>query len=386
MSDTPVYECGACGATAPTTTPLWRCPSCNGPLLLSRGAGLTRAQIRGDDASLWRYASAIRAGQPDGGARVTLGEGLTPLVPGEVDGCPVRFKLECLMPTGSFKDRGTTVMLSYLKARGVPALLEDSSGNAGASIAHYAAAAGIDCTIFVPAAAPRAKIVQIAASGAKVEAVPGTRQDVADRALAASATAFYASHNWQAYFIEGTKTLAFELWEQLGFRAPDNIVVPIGYGSNILGCERGFAELIAAGARLDMPRLFAVQAENCAPFLATWRAGGRAGAATLPAFDIKPTVADGIASQRPVRLNAVLDAVRESGGAVVGAPEAEIAGAVRALGRRGLFVEPTSATALVALQRLIADGTITADQTTIVVLTGHGLKAAPVIGDLLGLA
>jgi threonine synthase len=377
MTSDPVYECGACGTTAPVATPLWRCPACQGPLLLSRGAGLRRDQIRAELASLWRYGAAIRVPSP----RVSLGEGLTPLVPGEVEGCPVLFKLECLMPTGSFKDRGTAVMMNYLLDRKVPSLLEDSSGNAGASIAHYAAAAGIACTIFVPAAAPRAKIVQIAASGARVVAVPGTRQDVADQALAAAATTFYASHNWQPYFIEGTKTLAFELWEQLGFRAPDNIVVPVGYGSNILGCDLGFAELRAAGAPGRASRLFAVQAENCAPFLATWRAGGDAPAA----FDVKPTVADGIASQRPVRLKEVLGAIRASGGAVVGAPEAEIAGAVRALGARGLFVEPTSATALVALKRLIADGTIARDQTTVVVLTGHGLKAAPTIGDLLGI-
>src|SRR5260221_5547190 len=183
------YEC-ACGTTALVDTALWRCPHCNGPLLLSRGAGLTRTQIRADVASLWRYGAAIRVPGP----RVTLGEGLTPLVPGEVDGCPVRFKLECLMPTGSFKDRGTAVMINYLDDRGVRAILEDSSGNAGASIAHYAAAAGIACTIFVPAAAPRAKIVQIAAPRARVAAGPGTRQDVADRALAAAAAAVNATH------------------------------------------------------------------------------------------------------------------------------------------------------------------------------------------------
>jgi threonine synthase len=211
--------------------------------------------------------------------------------------------------------------------------------------------------------------------------IEGSRQDVADKALETAASIFYASHNWQPFFIEGTKTLAFELWEQLGFRAPDNIVVPTGYGSNILGCALGFAELRAAGALDRSPRLFAVQAENCGPFLAAWRAGRD----TLAPFDIKPTVADGIASQRPIRMTEVMTAIRESGGAVAGAPESEIAGAVLALGKRGLFVEPTSATALVALSRLIDEGRISRDETTVVILTGSGLKAAPVIGDLLGI-
>jgi threonine synthase len=377
MSPDPVYECGGCGATVATTEALWRCPTCRAPMLLSRGAGLRRDQIRSEIGSLWRYGAAIRVPGP----RVSLGEGWTPLVPGEVDRCPVQFKLEFLMPTGSFKDRGTAVMMNHLLDRRVTNLLEDSSGNAGASIAHYAAAAGISCTIYVPAAAPRAKIVQIAASAAHVVPIPGSRQDVADKALETAASIFYASHNWQPFFIEGTKTLAFELWEQLGFRAPDNIVVPCGYGSNILGCALGFAELRAAGVVDRTPRLFAVQAENCAPFLAAWQAGSDA---PVP-FDVTPTVADGIAAQRPVRLKEVLTAVRESGGTVIGARESEIAGALLALGKRGLFVEPTSATALVALSRLIDEGRISRGETTIVILTGSGLKAAPVIGDLLGI-
>jgi threonine synthase len=372
MNTTMQYECPACGAKAPIAEPLWRCPSCKGPLGLSPGLGLRRDRIRSELRSLWRYGAALGVAEP----RITLGEGWTPLVAGEWEGRKIHFKLEFLMPTGSFKDRGTAVMINYLAERNVKSLLEDSSGNAGASIAHYSAAAGIAATIFVPAAAPRAKIVQIAASGARVVKVPGTRQDVADKALEAAASIFYASHNWQPFFTEGTQTLAFEIWEQLGFRAPDNIVVPLGYGSNILGCERGFRALMTSGEVKRMPRLFGVQAENCAPFLA---------AQNGTTFEPKPTAADGIASQKPVRTKQVLAAIASSGGAVVGAPESEIAGALRAFGRRGLFVEPTSATAGVALSRLFAEGRIGRDETTIVVLTGNGLKAAPVVGDLLGI-
>jgi threonine synthase len=365
------YECTACEHNAPVESPLWRCPQCGGALSLSLGPGLRRDRIQRDERSLWRYAAAIAVDK-----RVSLGEGCTPLIPGEWDGAPVQFKLEFTMPTGSFKDRGTAVMMSYLAARNVRSILEDSSGNAGASIAHYAAAAGLEATIFVPEAAPRAKIVQIAASGAKVVPIPGTRQDVADAALEASKNIFYASHNWQAYFAEGTKTLAYELWEQLGFRPPDNIVVPLGYGANIVGCDRGFRELERAGEIKRLPRLFGVQAENCAPILA---------AQDGTAFEARPTVADGIASQKPVRMEEVLGAIRRSGGAVVGAPEAEIVGALRALGRKGLFVEPTSATVGVALSRLLRERRIGRDETTVVVLTGSGLKAATVIGDLLGI-
>jgi threonine synthase len=306
---------------------------------------------------------------------VSLGEGWTPLVERDWMGARVLFKLESQMPTGSFKDRGTAVMLNHLIEVGVGPIHEDSSGNAGSSIATYAAAAGLACRIYVPATAPRGKIVQIAASGAEIRVIPGTRQDVTEAALAAVATSFYASHNWQPYFIEGTKTLAYELWEQLGFRVPDNILVPTGYGSNILGLDRGFDELMRRGEIARMPRLFAVQAENCAAFAAAW--------SNTP-FASGPTIADGIATVRPVRTAEVLAALRRSRGGVVAVPEAEIAPALRALGRRGLFVEPTAATAGAALSQLLRNGTIRADETTVIVLTGHGLKATDTIGELLG--
>jgi threonine synthase len=273
-------------------------------------------------------------------------------------------------------------MLNHLLEVGVGLIHEDSSGNAGGSIATYAAAAGIPCRIYVPASAPRAKLVQIAASGADVRPIPGTRQNVTEAALAAVGDSFYASHNWQPFFIEGTKTLAFELWERLGFRAPDNVIVPTGYGSNILGLDRGFDELERGGEIATRPRLFAVQAANCAAFAAAWSAG----ADHFVAFRAKPTVADGIATQKPVRMAEVLSAVHRSRGGVVAVDEDEIAPALAALGRLGLFVEPTAATAGAALTRLLSDGTIKADQTTVAVLTGSGLKAADRIGELLGIA
>ena len=370
------YVCPTCGRVYLADRPLWRC-DCGGHLNLAPGRGFGRSEIGTTDASLWRYAAALALSGPP---RVSLGEGWTPLVLRDWQGAKIHFKLELQMPTGSFKDRGTTVMMNHLLEVGVGPIHEDSSGNAGASIATYAAAAGIACRIYVPATAPRAKLVQIAASGADVRAIPGTRQDVTEAALAAAVgESFYASHNWQPFFIEGTKTLAFELWEQLGFEVPDNILVPTGYGSNILGLERGLDELEKAGEIAARPRLFAVQAANCGAFAAAWSAG----ADRFVPFAAQPTVADGIATPKPVRVTEVLAALRRSRGGVVAVAEEEIAPALAALGRLGLFVEPTAATAGAALTRLLSDGTITADQTTVAVLTGSGLKAADRIGELL---
>jgi threonine synthase len=370
------YRCPGCGIRITADRPIWRC-TCGSHLNLEPGRGLVREQIEPGQASLWRYAAALTLSAPP---RVSLGEGWTPLVERRWSGMPVYFKLESQMPTGSFKDRGTAVMLNHLIEVGVGRIHEDSSGNAGASLATYAAAAGLACHIYVPATAPRGKIVQIAATGADVRAIPGSREDVTAAAQAATGDSFYASHNWQPFFIEGTKTLAYELWEQFGFKLPDNILVPTGYGSNILGLARGFGELSRRGEIITRPRLFAVQAANCAAFAAAWAAEANNYVPFTPAA----TVADGIATLRPVRAAEVLLALRRSRGGVIAVPEAEIGPALEALGRLGLFVEPTAATAGAALSQLLRAGTIRPDETTVVVLTGHGLKATDAIGELLG--
>jgi threonine synthase len=366
------------GQTYPLSEARWRAD--NGHYLnLAPGRGITRRDIDPAQRSIWRYARGLLIGAEHA---VSLGEGWTPLLPGQWHGAPVQYKLEFMMPTGSFKDRGTTVLVSYLKSRGVRRVLEDSSGNAGASLAAYAAAAGLACRILVPETASYPKIAQIAACGAEVVTIKGSRQDVAEAALAQSADIFYASHNWQPFFVEGTKTLAWELWEQGGFRAPDNLVVPLGYGSNVLGAERGFDELVRAGEITRRPRLFGVQAARCAPYAAAFRAGVE----HLVAAEIAPTVAEGIATPRPTRVAEVLRAVRDTGGTIVAVEEAEIVAALAELARLGLYVEPTAAAAAAGLTRLLASGVIRPQEQTVLVLTGTGLKASATIGDLLKLA
>jgi threonine synthase len=372
------YVDSSTGRTYPLTEARWRADSGH-HLNLLPGPGLRRGDIDGARRSVWRYASALLVGAEHA---VSLGEGWTPLLPGRWGGAAVLYKLEFTMPTGSFKDRGMTVLVSYLKSRGVERVLEDSSGNAGASLSAYAAAAGMRCRVLVPETASYPKIAQIAACGAEVVAVAGSRQDVAEAALRQSAEIFYASHNWQPFFLEGTKTLAYELWEQLGFRPPDNVVVPLGYGSNVLGADRGFAELLRSGEIVRRPRLFGVQAARCAPLEAAFRAGAEG---LVPAAT-GPTIAEGIATARPTRVAEVLRAVRESGGAVVAVEEAEIVQALRDLAGQGLYVEPTSAAAAAGLTRLAAAGTIGPGETTVLVLTGSGLKASAAIGELLGLS
>src|SRR3984957_16549924 len=362
------------GATFPLDTPRW-CGDLHAPLLLTTLPGITRAQIDTSTRSLWRYRAALPMQVAD---PITMGEGCTPLLSRTLHGATALLKCEWFMPTGSFKDRGASVMLSLLRAQGVRAVLEDSSGNGGAAIAAYAAAGGMQATIMAPDSTSPAKTVQMRAHGATVELIPGSRQAPADAAVQRSETIFYPSHNWHPFFLHGTKTLAYELWEDLGFRAPDNVIVPCGAGSNVLGCEIGFSELLHAGEIEAPPRLFAVQPANCGPIAATFLAG----AETQVKTEIRPTIAEGTAIAAPIRLHEVLGALRETGGGAVMLTEAEIAAATLDLARSGIYVEPTAAQPAAALAKLLASGAITPEQTTVLVLTGSGLKATPRIADL----
>jgi threonine synthase len=363
------------GETYPLDVPRWQAPD-GSPLLLTPLPGITRTAIATADNSLWRYRAALPVPVA---APISMGEGRTPLVARTIHGAEALLKCEFQMPTGSFKDRGASVMLSLLRAQGIGAVLEDSSGNGGAAVAAYAAAGGLRATIMTPASTSPAKTVQMRACGAMVELVPGSRQDTADAAVRRAAEIFYASHNWHPFFLHGTKTLAYELWEDLGFAAPDNVIVPCGAGSNVLGCGIGFAELLRAGEIAALPRIFAAQPANCAPIAAAFQEG----ALTAVEVAVAPTIAEGTAIARPVRLAEVLGTLRETEGGAVMLSEAEIAAAVFTLARLGLYVEPTCAQVVPAFARLLESGAITPEQRTVLVLTGSGLKATSRIADLL---
>ena len=363
------------GALYPLDLPRW-CGDEGGPLLLTPGPGLGRDEIERGARSLWRYRAALAG---DIAAPITMGEGCTPLVERAWGELRPRFKCEWFSPTGSFKDRGACVMLSFLRQIGVTAVLEDSSGNGGAAIAGYGAAGGVGVKVLAPAYTSPAKIAQVRAYGAEVELVEGPREASQAEAIRQSSKIFYASHNWQPFFLEGTKTLAYELWEDFGFEAPDAVIVPVGAGSLLLGLFFGFRELLGAGQIKRLPKLFAAQPLNCAPVAASFAAGVEGPVA----FEARPTVAEGAAIKAPLRLTQMLQALRESGGAAVAIPEPDIVATLRRLAGQGLFVEPTAATAAAALDRLAAQRRIDSRERVVVVLSGTGLKAASTVAELL---
>jgi threonine synthase len=356
-------------------TPIWRSPNGN-PLMLSRLQGIQKSDIVTSTRSIWRYRKAFPL---DVSEPISMGEGCSPLINTNYGGVPCSFKLEWFSPTGSFKDRGTSVMLSMLRQQGIQSVLEDSSGNGGSSVAGYGAAGGMKVKVLVPASSSTAKIAQVKAYGAEVELIPGPREATEAAAIEQSSNYFYASHNWHPFFLQGTKTLGYELWEDCGFRAPDNIIIPASAGSNLLGCHIAFTELKSSGEIDKLPRLFASQPENCSPLHASFQAG----ADDYVDSNFLPTVAEGTAIKRPIRLLEMLNAIRESGGGTIAVDETEIIEASLNLARQGLYTEPTSAHAAAAVSKLIESGAINPSEQTVVILTGTGLKTTQFYEDNL---
>ncbi|VIO67335.1 threonine synthase [Bradyrhizobium ivorense] len=363
------------GKLYPLEVPRW-CSDEGKPLLVTELAGISRDEIDRSTRSLWRYRAAlpVEIRQP-----ITMGEGCTPLVEKAWGDLRPQFKLEWFNPTASFKDRGTTVMLSLLRQLGVDAVLEDSSGNGGASVSAYGAAGGMRVKILAPATTSPMKVAQMHAFGAEVQLVEGPREESEAEAIRQSKQIFYSSHNWQPFFLQGTKSLAYEIWEDCGFTAPDNIVMPVGAGSSLLGCYIGFKELLAAGQITRLPRLFASQPQNCSPVDASFTAG----VDTPVTREVHKTIAEGTAIKHPLRLKQMIAALRESGGGTVAIPEDGIVAALKRMAHTGLFVEPTSASAAASLDVLAQRGAIRPAERTVVIISGTGIKAASLITELL---
>lgn len=355
-------RCARCHQTAPYDPRNWRCP-CGGPWEPLRPLPFDPRAIRPRRPGIWRYADLW----PFPGDPITLGEGWTPLIPLPSIHPALWVKLDYLMPTGSYKDRGTATGLNALRALGVDRVMDDSSGNAGASLAAYAARGGLAATLFAPAHASPGKKRQIRAMGAQLVEVPGPRAQ-ATLALqqALEAGGIYASHVYNPFVLLGLAAAAWEIWEQLG-RAPDAVVTPLGHGMLFLGLWLGFEALQAAGVIEGLPRLYGVQAAACAPLAQAFAAG----AAEPVPVEEGETIAEGVRIAAPPRGREVLEAARATGGATLAVPEEAIRIAQETLARNGLFVEPTGALAMAAWPRILRPG----DRAVVLMLTGSGLKS-----------
>ena len=361
MADPTPLVCPACGTEY---VDRWRC-DCGHPLAfaqqpLPEGPAPDPAAFDTREG-LWSFDEFLPVEK-----RVSLGEGMTPLQ--RAPGWDAEFKLEYVFPTGSFKDRGATATVSRALELGVSRVVDDSSGNAGAAIATYAARAGIDAEIYVPASVKQSKLRAIEAAGATPVRIEGSRQDVTDACVEAAvgedAAAWYASHAWNPAFFAGTATVAYETALQRDWDVPDAVVTPLGHGTLFLGAYRGFRALKEAGWTDSMPRMYGAQAAGYAPI-----------AAELHDLETgENDVADGIQIRDPVQKEAILEAIRETGGDAIALPEAPVADELRELHAAGFYTEPTCAVAPAALREYRERGDIDEGEDVVVPLTGSGLK------------
>jgi threonine synthase len=361
-------RCTNCRRAYPDEGAPYRCPVCGGHYDFDPFPPYDQVSVLKDRPGIWRYEAML--GLPPGSPEVSLGEGNTPLIWGLAHGQQAAFKLEFCNPTGSFKDRGSASLVSFLRSRGVTDVVEDSSGNAGASLAAYGARSGLRATVFTPESSSGPKQAQIKAYGAEITRVPGPRSSATEAVRkAAEQGMVFASHAYLPFNLPGYATLAYELYEQLG-AAPGAVILPAGQGGLLLGVGRGFKALQQAGLIDRLPSLVGVQARACAPLWALFSYGLDG----LNWVTEGTSAAEGVCVSYPVRGDEVLRMVEETEGIFVAVDEEQIGPARDELSRQGLYVEATSAIVWAAHAQLADQQELHSHGPVVMVLTGSGLK------------
>ena len=385
MSRVIYLECTKCAAQFPADVPQNVCPQDGGILfprydLQSLKQNFNPQALHGREASLWRYREVLPDVEP-----ITLGEGFTPLLPSR-EFPNVWIKDEGLNPTGSFKARGITVAISVAKAVGVKKLAMPSAGNAGSALAAYAAAAGLEAHIFMPQDVPLANRIECEAYGAKVTLVNGLISDCA-RIVAERKKQedwFDFSTLKEPYRVEGKKTMAYELFEQLSGKLPDAVIFPSGGGVGIIGMWKAFEEMEQLGwlsgnkEVAKRPGMIAVQAEGCAPIVKAWDEGKP----TVEMWKDASTLAAGLRVPRPYGDYLVLDILNRSHGTAVAVSDDEIKHAFHHWARtEGIFAAPEGAASLAAYRKLRFSGFLSENARVVLFNTGTGLKYLDVLNQ-----
>ena len=385
MSRVAYLECTKCGAHLSADIPQNVCPQDGGTLFARYDLQALKQNFKpeslcGRDATLWRYREVLPGVEP-----VTLGEGFTPLLPSR-EFPNVWIKDEGLNPTGSFKARGITVAISVAKALGLKKLAMPSAGNAGSALAAYAAAAGLEAHIFMPQDVPLANRIECEAYGARVTLVNGLISDCARIVSEREEEEgwFDFSTLKEPYRVEGKKTMAYELFEQLGGQLPDAVIFPSGGGVGIIGMWKAFEEmeqlawLDASDGRGKRPRMIVVQAEGCSPIVKAWDEGKP----TVEIWKDASTIAAGLRVPKPYGDYLVLDILKRSRGTAVAVSDDEIKAAFHHWARtEGIFAAPEGAASLAAYLKLRVSGFLSASDKVVLFNTGTGLKYLEVLNE-----
>jgi len=364
------YVCSECGKKYSPKSLVFKC-TCEGMLdIEEQKFNFNIKDILLNEWSIFRYLKVLPFQDSSTSWKdISMGEGLTSLVPLDNETPNVLLKMDFMMPTLSFKDRGAAVLIAKAKELGVKKVVQDSSGNAGNAIAAYSARAGISCDIYVPEGTSKKKVEMIRSHGATVNIVSGNREDTAKAALKAAEEkdCFYASHVYNPLFYQGTKTYVYEIFEQSGGTLPENFIVPVGNGTLLLGCYYAFRELLNLGLITTLPRIIAVQSAHCAPIYKAFSEKKE----RVREIQGTPTLAEGIAIAAPMRGTQILEAIRVTHGDIILAPEEGIISARDFLAKKGFYVELTTAATMAGF--LNYDKTLRGK--SVIPLCGAGLKS-----------
>ncbi|MEE8442240.1 MAG: threonine synthase [Dehalococcoidia bacterium] len=385
-------ECTACGNTYSADEPNRTCTGCGKVLYARYDLDSLRGEMKRDaiasrPSSMWRYFEVMPVRQPEN--VITLGEGMTPLIPartlGAQLGCQGLFiKDEGSNPTGSFKARGLSAAVSKAHELGLNRLTVPSAGNAAGAMAAYCAHGGMEAHVFMPKDAPLANQQECVAFGAHLTLVDGLIGDAGrlSKERAAQEGLFDVSTLQEPYRVEGKKTMGYELAEQLGWRTPDVIVYPTGGGTGIVGIWKAFHEMLALGwLERITTRMVSVQAEGCAPIVRAFNEG----ADYAKPWENAKTIAAGVRVPSAIGDYLMLQALRESGGAAVAVSDQEMLQEVRAMATsEGIYPCPEGAATLAGLRRLLKDGTIDPSGTIVLMNTGSAYKYMDVLAEPSG--
>lgn len=356
------FVCKDCGADYPLTGLPHRCLKCGGIFTLQDLD--YDSTSRTDEKGFWRYRGLLGVGQ---NLSCYLGEGQTPMIYQEIAGKKVFCKLESLNPSGSFKDRNSAITMSFIKQRGINRVVEDSSGNAGASLAMYAAAHGVESRIFVPESTSGPKMRQIQDFGAEINYVSGPRENANKAVIEAiednNGPCAYASHALLPFGMAAYASIAFEIYEQLG-KLPDRVFCPIGHGSLFYGVLKGFEAIAKYSGGVERPKMIGVQPERCCPVVSSWRGQEFVLSQLI-------SVAEGTLIAKPVRGEEILSELRKGWDDLCAVSEGAIIQAFKDLAKSGIYVEPTSAMAFAGLQELGQEFV----ENDVIIFTGSGLKS-----------
>ncbi|MEI7859033.1 MAG: threonine synthase [Acidimicrobiales bacterium] len=384
-------RCRECGRTYPAEA-LHVCDYCFGPLEVTYDyervtATITRERIAAGPRTIWRYGDLLPVADPN---PVDLGAGFTPLVradrlAAELGLGELWIKDDTANPTGSFKDRVVSVALTKARQLGFKIAACASTGNLANSVAAHAARAGMDSVVLIPHDLEKAKVTMTSVYGGRVFAVEGSYDDV--NRLCAELTSeqpewAFVNVNVRTYYAEGSKTLAFEVAEQLGWQAPDHVVVPIGSGSQLTKVDKGFKELWQVGLLDEEPhvRVSGAQAQGCSPVATAFAEG------TDAIRPVKPnTIAKSLAIGNPADGWYALDTIRKSGGSCASVTDGEVLDGIRLLARtEGIFAETAGGVTIASLAKLVSEGVIRPDERVVAMVTGHGLKTVEALANVVG--